>query len=118
MDRIVIGGLELDCIIGVNPEERLQPQRVVISVVLRANLRAAGRSDDVADTIDYSVVKERIRAMVEASSYQLIEALAETVADICLDDPRVQGVEVTVEKPGALTMVRVVGVTIERERGA
>jgi FolB domain-containing protein len=118
MDRILITDLLLRCIIGINDDERRDKQDVVINVVLWADLRAAGRSDQVADTVDYRAVKKRIMALVEASSFCLVEALAEAIADTCLAEPRVRQAQVRVEKPGALRFARTVGVEITREQDA
>ena len=104
------------CIIGVNDDERREKQDVVINVVLSADLRTAGKSDRFEDAIDYRAIKKRIVAMVEDSSYHLVEALAERIAEICLEDSRVQQAQVTVEKPTALRFARSVGVEVIRGR--
>ena len=94
MDFLLIEALLARCIIGINDDERREKQDVVINVALGTDTRAAGRSDDFADALDYREIKKRILAMVEASSYGLLEALAEAVADICLEYPRCEQVEV------------------------
>ena len=114
MDKILIRDLVARCIIGVGEEERREKQDVVINVVLSADLRQAGKSDRFEDAIDYRALKKRIVAMVEDSSYHLVEALAERVAEICLEDPRVEQTQVTVEKPTALRFAQSVGVEIIR----
>lgn len=116
MDRIVIEDLLLRCIVGVNPEERTNLQDVNLQVTLFADLRAAGRSDDLADTIDYKRLKGDIRALVEGSTYYLIEKLAHEVARLCLSRPGVERAVVRVEKPGALRFARTVAVVVERTR--
>lgn len=116
-DRIQIHDLRLRCIIGTNDWEREQAQDVVINLALDADLQRAGSSDDIADTINYRTITKRIIAHVEASRYHLVEALAESIARLCLEDPRVVRAEVSVEKPGALRFARSVGVTIVRARG-
>ena len=114
MDKILIEDLLLRCIVGVNPEEREKEQDVNLCIMLFLDLRAAGRSDAMADTVDYKALKVRIRHFVEASSFFLIEKLAAEVARICLDDSRVERVVVRLEKPGALRFARTVAVEIER----
>lgn len=117
MDKILIKDLLARCIIGVNDDERKEKQDVIINIVLWADLRKAGKTDCFADTIDYRGIKKRVVTEVESSSYYLIEALAERIATICLEDPRAEQVQVTVEKPAALRFARSVGVEITRERG-
>jgi FolB domain-containing protein len=116
LDRIHIKDLFLRCIIGINPEERIKRQDVLINITLYADLMQAGQSDDMDDTVNYKQIKNRIVEMVEQSSFFLVERLAERIAEICLDDSGVQYVNVLVEKPGALRFARSVGVEILRPR--
>jgi len=116
MDRIYITDLTLHCIIGVFQEERREKQKLVINVTMDADLAAAGRSDDLADSVDYKAVKKRIMGVVEGSEYHLIESVAHRIADTCLEDPGVSRVQVRVDKPGALRFARSVAVEIEGSR--
>lgn len=118
MDRILIRDLLVRCIVGVREAERHEKQDVLINLWLSADLRAAGASDRLEDTMDYSALKKRILSHVEGSKYFLLEALAQAVAEICLDEPAVQRVKVRVEKPTALRFARSVGVEIVRKKGA
>lgn len=117
LDRITIHDIEMRCIIGVYPEERREKQDVVVTVTLHTDLTRAGRSDDVNDTIDYKSVKKTIVDLVESSSHQLVEALAQAIADACLEFDGVERVDVRVEKPGALRFARTVAVDITRPVG-
>ncbi len=117
MDRIFITDLLLRAVIGLSDEERREPQDILINVSLLVDLRAAGVSDCIEDTVDYRALKRRVIALVETSTFHLAEALAERIAALCLDDPRVQQARVRVEKPGALRFARNVGVEVTRERG-
>ena len=117
-DRILIRDLLARCIIGVREEERRQKQDVVINLSLRVDLRSAGRSDRLEDSVDYSKLTKKILAHVEESRYQLVEALAAAVAEICLQEPAVSLVRVRVEKPSALRFARRVGVVIVRRKQA
>jgi len=116
MDRIYIEGLALRCVIGVFPEERREVQELLIDITLDTDLTRAGVTDDLADTVDYGTLKKRVRSFVENSEFQLIEALAEGIAALCLEEPKVTDVRVRVDKPGALRFVRTVAVEIERQR--
>lgn len=117
MDKIRIKDLRFRCIIGINPDERHEKQDVDINLVLFTDLSVPCRSDRIEDTLDYKTLKQRIRTFVKASSFNLIERLAQGIADICLEDERVAKVRVRLDKPGALRFARTVGVEIERERG-
>lgn len=115
-DRILIRGLSARCIIGVHDWERRAPQEVVIDLALSTDLRTAGRSDALADSIDYQALTLAVTAAVESSSFLLLEALAEEIARIAVVEHGARKVVVRVEKPGALRFTEVVGVEIERER--
>lgn len=116
MDRILIRDLALRCIIGLCPEEREKKQDVIINVVMATDLRAAGTSDDLNDTVDYKTIKLDILGFVENSSFHLIESLAEGIAGICLRDSKVQSATVTIDKPGALRFCKSVAVETTRKR--
>jgi len=118
MDRIIISDLLLRCIIGIRDEERRGKQNVLINVSLSADLRKAGGSDRLEDSVDYRAVTKEIIVMTESSSFFLVEALAEAVAAICLSRAGIQEATVRIEKPGALRFARSVGVEITRKREA
>ncbi len=116
-DQIEIKDLLLRTHIGATEQERRDRQDVLINLVLETDTRAAGRSDDINDTVNYRTLNKRLIAHVEGTTFNLVEKLAEDLAALCLAEPRVRRVRVTVEKPGALRFARSVGVTIVRERG-
>ena len=115
-DRIHIRDLTFRCIIGIYEEERRNKQDVVVNLTLDADLSRPGKTDDIADTIDYKSIKKQVLAMGERSSFFLVERLAQRIADICLEHDGVRRVRVLVEKPSALRFARTVGVEIVRDR--
>jgi D-erythro-7,8-dihydroneopterin triphosphate epimerase len=115
-DRILIKDLALRCILGVTDEERREKQDILINLVLWVDLRPAAASDRLEDAVDYSALKKRIIGLVEQSKFRLLEALSQRIADLCLEHPAVQQVQVAVEKPVALRFARSVGVEITRSR--
>ncbi len=116
LDQIAISDLRFRCIVGVGEGERHEKQDIVAQIVMFTNLRAAGQSDAIEDTVDYKAVKKDILDAAERSQFRLIEALAQNIAEICLRRDRVERVAVTVEKPGALRFARTVSVRIVRDR--
>ena len=116
LDKIFIRDLACRCIVGINPDERKNKQDVIINIILYADLRAAGESDRIEDTVDYKRVKKDVIRLVEDSSFYLLEHLASRVADVCLASPRVDRVQVEVDKPGALRFARSVAVSVMRDR--
>ena len=118
LDRILIRDLSVHCIVGINPEERVEKQEVVINLTLHADLSEAARTDRIEDTVDYKSVKEEVRKALEASDFFLLERLAEQVAEIALRPALVRRVDLCVDKPGALRYARSVAVEITRVKGS
>ena len=101
-DKIVLKDLEAVACHGVNPEEKVRPQRFLISVMIYADIRAAAKSDNVDDTVSYSAVKKVVKSFVEENSFDLIETLAAGMAKLLLQKfPLAKGVSVEVKKPDA-----------------
>jgi len=116
MDKIYIRDLALRCIIGVFPQERRERQDVCINIELACDHRAAAGSDRLTDAVDYKQLKKQIVAFVEASEFNLLETLAEGIAQICLSESRIAAARVCVDKPAALRFARSVAVEVLRER--
>ena len=114
MDKIVISGLKVDTVIGTLPEERDKTQTLVINLELYLPLQKAGKSDDLFDSVDYSLIESEIIRMSEKSKFFLIERFAEEIADICLKEKLISSVKIEVSKPGALKHSTSVAVCIER----
>lgn len=115
MDKIIIKNLLLRGIIGINPDERVNKQDILINLVLEIDIRPAAESDAIADAVNYKSITKRIIQHVEDSSDFLVEKLATDMARIVLTE--FEGVHkalVRVEKPGALRFADSVGVEIER----
>jgi dihydroneopterin aldolase len=108
-----ISGLRVRGFHGVLASERRDGQVFVVDAALTV---PAPASDDLADTVDYGVLSERLAAVVAGEPVDLIETLAARLADVCLEDPRVASVEVTVHKPEVPLAVTVdeVSVTLVR----
>lgn len=116
LDRIEIKGLVVRAILGINDDERVNRQNVVIHLTMFADTRRAAASDNIDDTVNYRSVAKEVIALAEGSEYFLVEKLVDEIAKVCLKDERVQKVIVSVEKPDALRFAESVGVTIERAR--
>jgi FolB domain-containing protein len=118
LDTITVADLCVPCILGTTEAERARKQEVRVSFTLHLDLRRASRSDRLQDTVDYGELSARVTALLEASSFHLLETLAEEVAAACLRDPRVRRVEVEARKPRAVPLASWAGVRIARERRA
>ena len=119
MDRIFLRGMRFMACHGVLPHEREIPQPFEVDVELGFSLRAAGESDALDDTVNYAKVYHTVSSIMDGAPKQLIEALAEEIADDLLRDfVSLRWVRVTVHKPAAPIdgMFSDVGVTILRRR--
>lgn len=105
---------------GVTDEERAEPQQIEVDLDVGLDLRPAGRSDELSDTVDYSELFETCREIVEQRTFHLLEGIAEAIAGRILERyPAIESVGVRVKKPGLPIegQVEHAGVFIERRRG-
>ena len=114
MDTVYIEGLKTDAVIGVYDWERSIRQTLVLDLELASDNRAAAATDGIADAVDYDAISKRILAYVQASEFELIETLAERVADIVLNEFHIPWLRLKLAKPGAVAEAKDVGVIIER----
>ncbi|MHC4715391.1 MAG: dihydroneopterin aldolase, partial [Planctomycetota bacterium] len=94
LDAIHLRDLRARCIIGTLERERRQPQEVILNITLFADLSIPCRRDRLEETVDYARIEREVVSAVEASSFFLLERLAEEAAGVCLADPLVQAVRV------------------------
>lgn len=111
-DELHVTGIRIECVIGFRPKEREVLQPVDLDLVLVLAQRPGG--DEPAACVDYRLLKDRLRNDLLGRRFRLLEALAEEVAALCLEDPRVEEVQLTAHKPGALTGATDVAVRIRR----
>ena len=116
MDTIFLHDLRVETIVGIWDWERKIRQTVSIDLEMAADIRNAAASDSIDDTLDYKLVSKRVQQFVSESSFQLIETLAEKVAEVILNEFDLPWVEVRLSKPGAIRGAKNVGVKIHRER--
>jgi 7,8-dihydroneopterin aldolase/epimerase/oxygenase len=117
-DRIELWGLRARGFHGVLEHERRDGQDFVVDVGLDVDTAPAAASDDLAQTVDYGALAESIAAVVSGEPVDLIETLAQRLADVCLQDPRVRAVDVAVHKPSAPVTVPVEDVVVRIRRAA
>jgi dihydroneopterin aldolase len=116
MDTIFLRELKVETIVGIWDWERKIRQTVSIDLEMATDIRAAAASDSIDDALDYKLVAKRVQQFVADSSFQLVETLAEKIAEVVLNDFDMPWVEVRVSKPGAIRGARDVGVSIRREK--
>ena len=120
IDELAILGVECFGHHGVFDFERREGQIFVIDLVLGLDTSPAAASDDLSDTVDYGSLVAKVKESVERDPVDLIETLAQRIADVCLLDNRVHWVRVTVHKPDAPidATFRDVALTITRRADA
>ncbi|MGD8910734.1 MAG: dihydroneopterin aldolase [Chromatiales bacterium] len=116
MDTVFIRDLRIDTVIGIYDWEREIRQTVVFDLEMGADIARAAATDAIEDTLDYKAVSKRLIEFVRESEFQLVETLAERCAAIVLDEFEVPWVRLTLNKAGAVSAARDVGVIIERAR--
>mgnify|MGYP000338269307 CR=1 FL=1 len=116
MDTVFLEQLALRSVIGVHAWERAFAQRLELDLVLGVDTRPAAGSDAIADAVDYAALSERLVELAGQADCQLIETLAERLAEAVLGDARIRRVELTLRKPGALPAARSVGIRLVRSQ--
>jgi FolB domain-containing protein len=118
MDSVRVHGLELECIVGIRPNERVREQTVRLDIALAADLRRAGRSGRIGLTSDYSRIAREVSALLRFRRYHLIEMAAEELCAMLLGlHANARAVRLCIEKPGALEgFARAASVEVRRTR--
>jgi FolB domain-containing protein len=114
MDKIIIKDLIARGIIGLNDWEREKPQEMVINLVIYTDMRKAGETDDLQYSVNYRTIAKKAQKHAETAARLTVEALAEDLAKLCLEETNVHKVKVRIEKPGAVRFSKSVGVEIVR----
>jgi 7,8-dihydroneopterin aldolase/epimerase/oxygenase len=115
-DRIQLSDIRCYGYVGFLPEEQVLGQWFVVDLGIDLDLAAAGRSDDLADTLDYRAVIDRTKTLVKTAKFALVERLAQAIADEILALPKVERVNVRLHKPAAPIPEFGGGITIDITR--
>ena len=114
MDKVIIQNLKARGILGIHDWERVTPREIIINATIFTDTRSAAQSDDIDDCINYSEMARKLRAHAEHAARMTVEALANDLAQICLQEPKALKVIMRVDKPGAVPEAESVGVEVER----
>ncbi|MFZ2502852.1 MAG: dihydroneopterin aldolase [Nocardioides sp.] len=119
-DTLTITGIECFGYHGVFADERREGQPFIVDLVIAVDTRTAAASDDLKDTVDYGSLVLAVKAAVERDPVDLVEKVGARIADVCLEVPLVEGVEVRLHKPQAPipTAFGDVMLTIRRDRAS
>ncbi len=114
MDRIFITELRADTIIGINDWERKVRQRVTVDLEIATDIAQAAATDNIQYAVNYKSISDRLVSYIETSEFELVESLADGIANIVTKEFSVPWVRITLHKPGALRASKDVGLIIER----
>ena len=114
MDIIYLKDLRIDTVIGIYDWERQTRQTIILDIEMATDIAKAARTDHIDDTLNYKTVAKRIMAFAGESEFQLVETLAEKIAEILLNEFDIPWLKLSLNKQGAVRGVRDVGVIIER----
>lgn len=117
MDKVIIKNIRCHGILGINPEERVKKQSIIVNVIMEADTGPAAVSKDIGDAVNYFDVAVRTKAFVENAESLLVETLVDDLANMILKNySLVERVTVRVEKPEAVEFAESVGIEITRGR--
>lgn len=114
MDIIFLRNLRIETVIGIFDWERKIKQTVFFDIEMATDIKKAAASDHIDDTLDYKSLSKAVIDFVEGSDFQLVETLAEKVAELIINDFNVPWLRLTLNKKGALRHADDVGIIIER----
>jgi len=114
MDIVFLHGLQVDCVVGLWDWERAIRQRIIIDLDMATDIEKTAASGKLEDTIDYSAVSKRIQTLVVEGKFELVETMAEKIAETLMGEFSIPWCRVRINKRGAVTGATDVGVIIER----
>ncbi len=115
-DTVFLHELKVETIIGIWGWERKIRQIVSIDLEMGADIRRAAETDSIDDTLNYKAISKRVQQFVADSEFQLVETMAEKIAELVLQDFKVPWIQVRVSKPGAIRGAKNVGILIHRSK--
>lgn len=115
MDRIFLSEMKIETTVGIWEWEKRIKQQVIIDIEMSADIKKAAATDQIEDTLNYKAVAKSVRKLVEESSFQLVETMAEKISELVIREHNVSWVRVKVNKPGAIRGSKGVGIIIERD---
>jgi dihydroneopterin aldolase len=114
--HVFVRDLEVEALLGIYPEEKARPQRIIVNIDLSISEGQDPTSDDIRNVVSYEIVVKKVERLIAQGHVNLAETLAELIAAACLEDARVMAARVRIEKPDVIRNARSVGVEIERIR--
>ncbi|NJM30988.1 MAG: dihydroneopterin aldolase [Rhizobiales bacterium] len=114
--HVFVRDLELKALLGIHEHEKRDPQRIIVNIDLSVHEGKDPLSDDISQVVSYEVVVKKVEKIIREGHVNLVETLAERIAEACLKDKRVVGARVRIEKPDIIKNARSVGIEIERTR--
>jgi dihydroneopterin aldolase len=115
--HVFVRDLEIKALLGIYEHEKRDPQRIIVNIDLSVHEGAAPLADDISQVVSYEVVVKKVEKIVADGHVNLVETLAELIAQSCLKDKRVAAARVRIEKPDIIKNARSVGIEIERSQG-
>ena len=115
-DTVFVHELKVETIIGIWGWERKIRQTVSIDLEMGADIRRAAETDSIDDTLNYKAISKRVQQFVADSEFQLVETMAEKIAELVLQEFNVPWIQVRVSKPGAIRGAKNVGILIHRSK--
>ena len=116
MDKIILTDLRINAVIGIWDWEKRSSQTISIDLEMQTDTKKISQSDSIEDALDYKAVSKRAKQFIQDSQFNLIETLAENLAQIILEEFNVQWLRLSISKPYAIRDSKNIGVCIERTK--
>jgi dihydroneopterin aldolase len=114
LNYLFIHNLQIETLIGILPWEQTTKQTLTIDLDLGVDIHTASSSSNIQDAVDYSAVAQRVTDFVKQNQFQLLEAAAEKIADLLLQEFKIQWLRLQITKHNAIPNAKDVGIVIER----
>ncbi len=116
MDKVFIRNLQVDAIIGIYDFERVKKQPIIITLEMQWDNKKPASTENILDALDYEKISNSVKTLIENSSFQLVETLAETIVQHVIQTYGTEKVTLELNKPEAISFAESVGIIITRQK--
>lgn len=114
--KIIIKKAQFQCNVGITEQERSKKQEIIIDIDMFCNIKKSTQTDNIKDTIDYFKVHAGIKKIIENKQYNLLETIANKIADYILENYNIKKISILIQKPNAFKKVEYAGIRIEKNK--
>ncbi len=116
MDKVFIRNLKAEAIIGIYDFERVKKQPIIVTLEMQWNNKKPASTENILDALDYEKISNSVKSLIEESTFQLVETLAETITKHIIETYGTDWVMLELNKPDAISFTDSVGIMIARQK--